>query len=309
MSWLKLTLDSLAAASVIAAQPEADFETQQLPQLRKSLPDHIDVIARIYSPVTHGFCIFLLDTKTRTLVVAFSATSTIYYIAHDLDVRSLPWPYARDDGVRTSPIYVHRGFLRRYASLRPDMRKMLLHIIATVPINHILFVGHSLGAAMAEMAQVDLGRLVSSRAITIGSPAMATPNWHPIPSILRLYLPGDPVYTMLQFGTFDVGDAWWIERDADRRQLSLQPMKPPSTRDLVELPIRFGILALRKTHRTGDHHSLRYYQRYVQGVVNDLADGFTFDPVSAGRVFEDANTHEHESTHESDHTGMVMASS
>jgi len=111
----------------------------------------------------------------------------------------------------------HSGFFKAYSSIRPT----LLEILSSDDDNNIgtydrlWFTGHSLGAALATLAVVDVGSLVSDtiNPITIAQSTVSTSSSssRTIPSELRFNLPKARVSSYL-FGTPRVGNLAFASR-------------------------------------------------------------------------------------------------
>ena len=112
-------------------------------------------------------------------------------------------------------LMAHSGFLRAYSSIRSNLLQLLSDNAGTY--DYIWFTGHSLGAALATLAVVDVGSLMtnSPQAITIKSMQSTSST----PLIREIILPKVKVSSYL-FGTPRVGNHSFADR---LNQLQLQP--------------------------------------------------------------------------------------
>jgi len=128
----------------------------------------------------------------------------------------------------------HSGFFKAYSSIRPT----LLQLLSSDDDNNIgtydrlWFTGHSLGAALATLAVVDVGSLMNDtiNPITIAPSTVSTSSSssRTIPSELRFNLPKVRVSSYL-FGTPRVGNLAFASRLA-----RLQQRRIPSSKSIIE---------------------------------------------------------------------------
>lgn len=106
----------------------------------------------------------------------------------------------------SSSIMAHSGFLKAYSSIRPTLLQLLSDNANTY--DQIWFTGHSLGAALATLAVVDVGSLMndSSNPITI-KPKIAS-----FPLEQKLNLPKVVSISSYLFGTPRVGNREFSDR-------------------------------------------------------------------------------------------------
>jgi len=97
------------------------------------------------------------DPWTNDIAVVFRGTESIPDWFTDAQF-ALPVDFQFDDGT-VVPNSVHRGFYCAYESVKAELKSTLAAAIAQVPDHstaHIYFTGHSLGAALTELAAMDL---------------------------------------------------------------------------------------------------------------------------------------------------------
>ena len=98
------------------------------------------------------------------MTVAFKGTSTPLEALADVSVERVSNPYGRGE--------VHSGFLATYQVMRMNLRRQLELLGVTHP-GSISFTGHSLGGAVAVLAEDDLGDTFNvNRLVTFGAPAV-----------------------------------------------------------------------------------------------------------------------------------------
>ncbi|KAJ2547799.1 hypothetical protein EV175_005073 [Coemansia sp. RSA 1933] len=89
-----------------------------------------------------------IDHRQRHAVVAFRGTTHIMDVLTDAQLAQTHWP------PDVAGSRVHLGFLAAYMSAR-DVVQTALDALETGNLDHVWFVGHSLGAAQATLAFVD----------------------------------------------------------------------------------------------------------------------------------------------------------
>jgi hypothetical protein len=146
-------------------------------QLRPSLPDapFVPTEYELHGVMAHGNTelLALWHPSKKVLLLAFRGTSSIGDALDDLKARPVLWPFG-SGGDAMAGVYVHDGFATQYASARAD----ILATLARHPsAEHIVTMGHSLGAAISSIAAVDLAFAAPAVAqaghihsITFGSP-------------------------------------------------------------------------------------------------------------------------------------------
>lgn len=117
-----------------------------------------------YEDGTYGY----VGLNGTSLIVSFRGTNNLEnWLANDLDAPLVEmYPHALPG------LLVHRGFLRGYRFMELEIKTAIQRILATHPVEHIVCTGHSLGAALATLAALDLPLQFSRPAalVTYGSP-------------------------------------------------------------------------------------------------------------------------------------------
>jgi hypothetical protein len=106
-------------------------------------------ITRMYVPSTDGRGIVGYNKQKNLIIVAFRGSSSIANWISDLDFGAVT--YAGCSGCK-----VHGGFLKAYKLLRPQMVAAVSKLLKKYPSASVTVTGHSLGAALAAHALVDL---------------------------------------------------------------------------------------------------------------------------------------------------------
>lgn len=133
-----------------------------------------------------GFVIW----KNNTIYVTFRGTSDACDLLDVLDIR--PKKLMND-------IYVHTGFAQQFMSLESKLTVDIKDIIASHPIERIVFAGHSMGGAIAIIAAAYYGNLFATTHITchtFGCPSVgndAFVKWyaHNVDESIRLEIEED----------------------------------------------------------------------------------------------------------------------
>lgn len=108
-----------------------------------------------------------LDEAGGRIIVAFRGSSDLANDIEDAEFWMTGTPFGPDD------VKVEHGFLQAYHSLRNTTLGTIAVASAACPACSLLFTGHSLGAAMATIAAVEVASDTTPRAIdlyTFGSP-------------------------------------------------------------------------------------------------------------------------------------------
>jgi len=101
-----------------------------------------------------------IERAGQSATIVFRTTMTLHDVLHDFDMRQTRF---------IGDARVHRGFCRKYLSLRDRLHAIVLERAPA----HILLCGHSLGGALACMAAVDLHTCfedVEIDVVTFGAP-------------------------------------------------------------------------------------------------------------------------------------------
>lgn len=108
-------------------------------------------ITRLHDPDTDGFGFVGYEAQKSLIVVAFRGSHTIKNWISDLTFDSIPFNATNCEGCR-----VHHGFVDAYSRLRNQMLSAVFKLIDKYPLAAVTVTGHSLGAALAGHALVDL---------------------------------------------------------------------------------------------------------------------------------------------------------
>ena len=149
----------------------------------------------------------LYNSELDTLFIAFRSTSTVLDYIYDLDIRLYPWPYkCHECKKKYTPISqlfnvrLHNGFLSKYHHIRDVLHEFL----DSYKHSKIVFTGHSLGGALAQIAALDIAMTFHTRnsVVTFGSPKVGTRTFATMlekyVSIYRIAHPKD-IVTSLPF--------------------------------------------------------------------------------------------------------------
>lgn len=104
-------------------------------------------------------------------------------------------------------LMVHSGFLKAYSSIRPTLLQLLSDNASNY--DHIWFTGHSLGAALATLAVVDVGSILNNASSPITIKSMRSLSSSPIEQTLNL--PKAKIFSYL-FGTPRAGNQEFANR-------------------------------------------------------------------------------------------------
>eukprot|EP00580_Thalassiosira_gravida_P017226 CAMPEP_0201661326 /NCGR_PEP_ID=MMETSP0494-20130426/3724_1 /ASSEMBLY_ACC=CAM_ASM_000839 /TAXON_ID=420259 /ORGANISM="Thalassiosira gravida, Strain GMp14c1" /LENGTH=657 /DNA_ID=CAMNT_0048139409 /DNA_START=52 /DNA_END=2025 /DNA_ORIENTATION=- len=131
-----------------------------------------------------------------------------------------------DDG--SNKLMAHSGFLGAYTSIRSSLLQLLSDNVGTY--DRIWFTGHSLGAAMATLAVVDVGSIMNgdSQSITVTSKissSSAASASEVAPNKQTLHIPKAKSLSSYLFGTPRVGNRTFANRLA-RLQQHQHPQQP-----------------------------------------------------------------------------------
>tara|TARA_R110001592_G_scaffold265951_2_gene531579 strand:- start:9889 stop:10533 length:645 start_codon:yes stop_codon:yes gene_type:complete len=143
-----------------------------------------------------GSLSFSVYKTGKTVYVSFRGTNNVRNIVSD--VRFIPW-YSKRFG------WTHKGFLTSFRKLKPSLSRVILKYYQ--PGYRIIFTGHSLGAAVSQLAVVWAAHHfpnLSVSCITFASPKVGYSSFgNRIKKLfhLRVYNPDDPV-TMIPPGWF-----------------------------------------------------------------------------------------------------------
>lgn len=113
-----------------------------------------------------------LDSGASEIVIAFRGSETFENWLDDFDVALTPFG--------CSNCSVHEGWLRDYRSIRAQLHASVSALLEISPGAMVAFSGHSLGAALSELAAYDFA--VSQFApikniYTFGAPRTGNPSW------------------------------------------------------------------------------------------------------------------------------------
>jgi hypothetical protein len=100
----------------------------------------------------------LVDPTTSRAIVIVRGSEKY----HNLTINALVWPYF-------FPLR-HLGFHRAWDHIRPEVRQWLKDVVSEGKAKEIVFTGHSLGGALAQIAAFDLaGEFAISHVVSLGS--------------------------------------------------------------------------------------------------------------------------------------------
>jgi len=100
----------------------------------------------------------VLDSRTNRAIVVFCGSEK----KDNFTINALVWPYYR-------PMR-HMGFHRAWYHIRPEIRQWLTDVVSAGQAKEVVFTGHSLGGALAQVAAFDLaGELPISHVVSLGS--------------------------------------------------------------------------------------------------------------------------------------------
>lgn len=141
-----------------------------------------------------------VSNKDDICYVAFRGTSSCSDVLTDLDVRMY-----HVKGLGSGDVLVHQGFYNQYCAIKNKLWKALLGK------THIVFCGHSLGAALATIAATEYAIENPSAAVecyTIGSPRVGNRAFRDlfkshVSSSFRVYNENDPVSMVPLSGRYE----------------------------------------------------------------------------------------------------------
>jgi predicted lipase len=126
----------------------------------------------------------------KEIIVAFRGTQSIQSALQDAQFwKSEPdfepsfWKKAFVKSKFPSGIKIHAGFEDGYSFIRSAIQSSLAKVVSRLPEYKIVFTGHSLGGAMAEIAAIDFHMLTGARyddrvsIYTFGQPRVGNPEW------------------------------------------------------------------------------------------------------------------------------------
>lgn len=139
------------------------------------------------------------------ILVVFRGTDDHHDIRIDVNIlhRRLVLPY---EGMEDSPVRVHSGFITGWKRVRDEVIPYLLFKYEETSLNHFIFVGHSLGGALAQLASLDfqyhMGKLdypVKIACVTFGAPRVGNAAFKVsrdarVPDTLNLVNENDPIF-------------------------------------------------------------------------------------------------------------------
>src|SRR5580693_1574564 len=100
----------------------------------------------VISPIQPGD-FGIVAVQDKTVVVAFRGIQHEKEWLADLDAEIVKFPYGNG--------MVHKGFLGVYESIRPSVLQTLSKLAVSHEFEELLFIGHSLGAALATLCAAD----------------------------------------------------------------------------------------------------------------------------------------------------------
>jgi pimeloyl-ACP methyl ester carboxylesterase len=107
----------------------------------------------------------VLDSRTNRAIVVFCGSEK----KDNFTINALVWPYY-------GPMR-HMGFHRAWYHIRPEIRQWLKDVVGERQATEVVFAGHSLGGALAQVAAFDLaGELPISHVVSLGSACIGGPG-------------------------------------------------------------------------------------------------------------------------------------
>jgi pimeloyl-ACP methyl ester carboxylesterase len=107
----------------------------------------------------------ILDSRTNRAIVIFCGSEK----KDNFTINALVWPYY-------GPMR-HMGFHRAWDHIRPEIRQWLKDVVGAGQAKEVVFTGHSLGGALAQVAAFDLaGELPISHVVSLGSACIGGPG-------------------------------------------------------------------------------------------------------------------------------------
>lgn len=100
-------------------------------------------------------CIYRFENNVNIFIIAYRGTSSFTDARADINIAQVPVTSKVCTLAIDQSIKVHRGFFTQYASLEKETISYMTKVLREkdfLGINHILFVGHSLGAGTSSIA-------------------------------------------------------------------------------------------------------------------------------------------------------------
>lgn len=113
-----------------------------------------------------------LSRRSRTLYISFRGTNSLTDVKHDLDYRSIPL----DD--EHESILIHAGFRNKFKSVQDLLLEQIEDYLGE--FDKIVFTGHSLGGALAQVAAPVIGEQFPSKTVevlTFGAPRVGNEDF------------------------------------------------------------------------------------------------------------------------------------
>eukprot|EP01120_Amphizonella_sp_Union-15-10_P008464 TRINITY_DN3050_c0_g1_i1.p1 TRINITY_DN3050_c0_g1~~TRINITY_DN3050_c0_g1_i1.p1 ORF type:complete len:286 (-),score=24.37 TRINITY_DN3050_c0_g1_i1:96-953(-) len=140
----------------------------------ENIQDNLTVVATVYDYETDGFA--YLGWIDTTIIIIFRGTVELSLKNWVTDLE-----FARLDPYPPNPtVAVHKGFYDGYLRLRDGLHAAFQQALTKCQhCDQVMFSGHSLGAALAELALVDLRKLSSLpfSIYTFGCPRVGNPSY------------------------------------------------------------------------------------------------------------------------------------
>ncbi|KAL2915269.1 hypothetical protein HK105_205134 [Polyrhizophydium stewartii] len=140
------------------------------------------VFNNFFGPGTAGYVAY--NTRTKQIITAFRGSVSVNNWLENL----MLWFDSPDNGALTSDTFgggdikLHKGFQESYAQVRSGVRSAVASLASQHPDYEIVFTGHSLGAAIAAVAAVDVYLTNTALAgrmsmYTYGQPRVGNTAW------------------------------------------------------------------------------------------------------------------------------------
>jgi hypothetical protein len=118
----------------------------------------VGAVIAVAPRLASGRAFGLVDPKTSRAIVIFRGSEKY----HNLTINALVWPFF-------FPLR-HLGFHRAWDHIRPEVRQWLKDVVSEGHAKEIVFTGHSLGGALAQIAAFDLaGEFAIGHVVSLGS--------------------------------------------------------------------------------------------------------------------------------------------
>ena len=133
----------------------------------------------IWKEKTQAGFICIYNPELDAISISFRSTKSILDCIYDFDIRLYPWPFSCRECKRAvlpiSQLFnarVHNGFLSKYNHIRQDLHECIDRYSG----KRVIFTGHSLGGAIAQIAALDIAMLfdIEIDVVTFGSPKVGT---------------------------------------------------------------------------------------------------------------------------------------